>query len=113
MQIHPSSIDYGCSINNSVLLDEQILSPEGIAGRIMTERIERTRLISYLLYGPFSAEKKGNVFQYPLARKRSFEDMFTEPKRTRPYDRNQKNFSLVIDKIVNFSRYFLFSPSRS
>ena len=31
---------------------------------------ERTRLISYLLYGLFSAEKKGNVFQYPLARAR-------------------------------------------
>ena len=28
---------------------------------------ERTRLISFLLYGLFSAEKKGNVFQYPLA----------------------------------------------
>ena len=28
---------------------------------------ERTRLISYLLYGLFSGEKKGKVFQYPLA----------------------------------------------
>ena len=27
----------------------------------------RTRLISYLLYGLFSGEKVGNVFQYPLA----------------------------------------------
>ena len=31
---------------------------------------ERTMLISYLLYGLFSAEKKGNVFQYLLARAR-------------------------------------------
>ena len=31
---------------------------------------KRTRLISYLLYGFFSGEKKGNVFQYPLARAR-------------------------------------------
>ena len=31
---------------------------------------EWTRLISYLLYGLFSTEKKANVFQYPLARAR-------------------------------------------
>ena len=31
---------------------------------------ERTRLISYLLYGLFSAGKKGGVFQYPFARAR-------------------------------------------
>ena len=32
---------------------------------------EPTRLISYLLYGPFSVGKKtGSVFQYPFARER-------------------------------------------
>ena len=72
------------------------------------------RLISYLLYGLFSAEKKGNVFQYPLARARGHSRSCSLNRLTRPCDRNQKNFSsLVIDKIVNFSRYLLFSPSHA
>ena len=44
---------------------------------------ERKRLISYLLYGLFSAEKKGNVFQYPLARARGhLRVMRSKPEET-------------------------------
>ena len=54
---------------------------------------EWTRLISYFLYGLFSTEKKGNVFQYPLARARG---------HSRSCDRNQKKRFLDNEAIFVF-----------
>ena len=81
---------------------------------------ERTRLISYLLYGVFSAILKknrikntGSNFQHPLARPVAL--FVAHTKEVSVYFLYIILYFLsVIEKIVTFCRYFLlFSPSRS
>ena len=49
---------------------------------------ERTRLISFLLYGPFSAGKNRSAFQYPFARARD---------HSRPRSLNRENPGRAIE----------------